>query len=231
MSKAEELAEQHKGRADDCGELARAILADREKQAARVPEGCRNQCDGCAIGAPINGWGNHKYPDGSRIACTKDRYAAPTEPSKPEQAEGVSERRERLQAACAEVFATTPPASAALEVVAYGAFKRPGVYRACHDFQGLLHDVPLGAQVEELVRKKDVDAALASKPLPEQVAQDSEHAENYRWLRNAANIDEGPAVSEQRCNDWGKWYTVQLRSEELDAAIRAARTRGEGSGT
>lgn len=38
MSKAEELAEQHKGRADDCGELARAILADREKQAARVPD-------------------------------------------------------------------------------------------------------------------------------------------------------------------------------------------------
>jgi len=37
------------------------------------------------------------------------------EPSKPEQAEAPSERRERLQAACAEVFATLPPASAAGE--------------------------------------------------------------------------------------------------------------------
>jgi hypothetical protein len=36
MSRATELAEQHKGRADDCGELARVILADRERQAGEA---------------------------------------------------------------------------------------------------------------------------------------------------------------------------------------------------
>lgn len=69
-----------------------------------------------------------------------------------------------LEAALAALSATTPaPAGQdkeALQVVAYGAFKRPGVYRACHDFQALLHDVPSGAHVEELVRKKDADDAI-----------------------------------------------------------------------
>ncbi|MGE0350031.1 hypothetical protein [Hydrogenophaga sp.] len=37
-------------------------------------QGEANQCDGCAVGAPINEWGNHKYPDGSLIACSRDRY-------------------------------------------------------------------------------------------------------------------------------------------------------------
>lgn len=65
----------------------------------------------------------------------------------------------------APVAQTATPAPAgqdkeALQVVAYGAFKRPGVYRACHDFQALLHDVPSGAHVEELVRKKDADDAI-----------------------------------------------------------------------
>ena len=73
----------------------------------------------------------------------------------------------------------------------------------------------------EAVRESLV-AALASKPLPEQVAQDSEHAENYRLIRRGQH-----------------WSVVDgigntLRGDDLDAAvaaIRAARTRGEGGGT
>lgn len=34
-----------------------------------------NQCDGCLAGGKINVYGHHRYPDGSLIACTKDRYA------------------------------------------------------------------------------------------------------------------------------------------------------------
>lgn len=42
---------------------------------ARVVEPVeKNQCDGCAVGAPINKMGNHRYEDGSLIACTKSRY-------------------------------------------------------------------------------------------------------------------------------------------------------------
>ena len=33
-----------------------------------------NQCDGCRVAAPLNDWRHHVYPDGSLIACTKDRY-------------------------------------------------------------------------------------------------------------------------------------------------------------
>lgn len=33
-----------------------------------------NQCDGCCVKAPINKNGNHIYPDGSLIGCTKKRY-------------------------------------------------------------------------------------------------------------------------------------------------------------
>lgn len=34
----------------------------------------RNQCDGCAVSAPFTDMGNHRYIDGSLIACTADRY-------------------------------------------------------------------------------------------------------------------------------------------------------------
>jgi hypothetical protein len=37
----------------------------------------RNQCDGCAVGASINEWGNHCMPDGSRMGCTAERYVDP----------------------------------------------------------------------------------------------------------------------------------------------------------
>lgn len=33
-----------------------------------------NQCDGCRIRAPFTRRGHHKYPDGSIMACTKDKY-------------------------------------------------------------------------------------------------------------------------------------------------------------
>lgn len=33
-----------------------------------------NQCDGCRVGASLNERGIHRYSDGSRIACTRDRY-------------------------------------------------------------------------------------------------------------------------------------------------------------
>lgn len=33
-----------------------------------------NQCDGCRIKAPLTPMGNHRYPDGSLIGCTKKRY-------------------------------------------------------------------------------------------------------------------------------------------------------------
>lgn len=35
-----------------------------------------NQCDGCRVGAPISGQGNHIMPDGGYMRCTKGRYAA-----------------------------------------------------------------------------------------------------------------------------------------------------------
>jgi hypothetical protein len=35
-----------------------------------------NQCDGCRVGAPIAGRGNHIMPDVGFMGCTKDRYAA-----------------------------------------------------------------------------------------------------------------------------------------------------------
>lgn len=33
-----------------------------------------NQCDGCRIKAPLTPMGNHQYPDGSFIGCTKELY-------------------------------------------------------------------------------------------------------------------------------------------------------------
>lgn len=52
MSRATELADKHKGRADDCGELARAVLADRERQAGEAVAGLErcefdDECNFC----------------------------------------------------------------------------------------------------------------------------------------------------------------------------------------
>lgn len=44
-------------------------------------------------------------------------------------------------------------------------------------------------------------------------------AERYRWLRDVAHPDYGPAVAEHQCNDWGRWYYAFPSSAELDAAI------------
>lgn len=68
-------------------------------------------------------------------------------------------------------------------------------------------------------KPKPGDVALYTAPLPEQVAQDREHAENYRLIRRGQH-----------------WSVVDgigntLRGEDLDTAvdaIRAARARGEG---
>jgi len=38
-----------------------------------------NQCDGCRAGYPLTDRGNHKYPDGSFMSCTKYRYHEPGE--------------------------------------------------------------------------------------------------------------------------------------------------------
>ena len=54
-------------------------------------------------------------------------------------------------------------------------------------------------------------------------------ADRYRWLRNKANPDDGvPAVTDERCNDWGKWYHIYPSGEELDAAIDSA-AKGESN--
>jgi hypothetical protein len=34
----------------------------------------QNQCDGCAISAPLTVRGNHAMPDGGFMGCTRDRY-------------------------------------------------------------------------------------------------------------------------------------------------------------
>lgn len=50
---------------------------DFGKVLAKVLKGIRleiNQCDGCRAGAPLSEMGIHRYSDGSRIACTRDRY-------------------------------------------------------------------------------------------------------------------------------------------------------------
>jgi hypothetical protein len=37
----------------------------------------RNQCDGCAVNAPLTERGNHKMPDGGFMGCTKSKYDSP----------------------------------------------------------------------------------------------------------------------------------------------------------
>lgn len=63
------------------------------------------------------------------------------------------------------------------------------------------------AAILDLIAERDALAADAAR---------------YRWLRNEAHPDYGPAVAEHRQNDWGKWYYTFPSDAELDAAIDAA---------
>jgi hypothetical protein len=62
-------------------EALRALLADGGKGKAV------NQCDGCRVGAPLSGMGNHVMPDGGFMGCTKDRYTAPQAECAPREAQ------------------------------------------------------------------------------------------------------------------------------------------------
>ncbi len=170
-----------------------AILADREKQAARVPEGY-------AL-VPVEPTGDMlragRLWDNLNEGFRRDRghaeqsyaamlAAAPTEPSKPEQAEAPSNDEIFEKARDAGMFgfedrfskpllrfarsllATTPPASAAGErgALASELLRLADIMRDC----GRL--VSTSGNGEKVLR--DSAAALASKPLPEQVAQDGE---------------------------------------------------------
>lgn len=65
------------------------------------------------------------------------------------------------------------------------------------------------------------EAADEIESLRTQLAAAQKDAARYRWLREA-DPDEGPAVMEHHCNDWGKWYYIALHQVELDTAIDAA---------
>jgi hypothetical protein len=49
-----------------------------------------NQCDGCRVGAPLSGMGNHVMPDGGFMGCTKDRYTAPQAECAPRETQPVA---------------------------------------------------------------------------------------------------------------------------------------------
>lgn len=55
-------------------ERIRYMLSKLQPQEA---EPTRNQCDGCAVGAPFTERGNHEMPDGGYMGCTASRYSEP----------------------------------------------------------------------------------------------------------------------------------------------------------
>ncbi len=130
-------------------------------------------------------------------------------------------RRDGIHGAC-DVSAkvdTTPPASAAGE-------QKPVAFVDERAISWLASRINAKTAhiTTRLSKEKSFERPLAlyAAPLPEQVAQDKEHAENYRLIRRGQH-----------------WSVVDgigntLRGDDLDAAvaaIRAARTRGEGGGT
>lgn len=69
----------HPATMDRNGEVVLAVCrccgqaeGELEETCHRPPE--RNQCDGCRVKAPLTMYGNHVYPDGSMMGCTKGRY-------------------------------------------------------------------------------------------------------------------------------------------------------------
>ena len=198
--------------------------------------------------------------------------AAPTEPSKPEQADAPSEDREEIEAVIAclgddaaqlrdenpederadnmdkaadllgRLLATTPPASAAVERELFEAeFPIPdGMVYWDGDKYGVLPAYENSYRADRYCGQWfawQARAALASKPLPEQVAQDKIDAERWQqvrshWKNAKFTFRKTPKNTVKTITlliDFD--HTTTCGANDLERELDAARTRGEGSGT
>jgi hypothetical protein len=87
-----------------------------------------------------------------------------------------------------------------------------------------LYAAPVGRSMDSALRRAaSKSSRLVGVGVPVGQAED---AARYRWLRDEAHPDNdhsGIAVTEERSNSWGSFYSEHLSGPELDTAIDAAR--------